>query len=63
VLATQDIHTDLKQVLDEVAKNVNSVEVRLLAAQLLAQLNAEMGSDSHSSYSTNVYVDFHVNKS
>jgi hypothetical protein len=45
VLATQDIPTDLKQVLDEVTKNVNSVEVRLLTVQLLDQLYAQMSSD------------------
>jgi hypothetical protein len=45
VLAIQDIPTDLKQVLDKVTKNVNSVEVRLLTAQLFDQFYAEMGSD------------------
>jgi hypothetical protein len=45
VLATQDIPTDIEQVFDEVAKNVNSVELRRLTAQLFDQLYAEMGSD------------------
>lgn len=45
LLANQDIPTDLKQVLHEVAKNVNSVEVRHLTAKLFDQLYAEMVSD------------------